>query len=270
MKSILVYNDGRLICVFPANEKDTTIWSHQGLTYGGIIMSEEITTPKIIEVLIEINNFYRTQGYKKVIYKSIPWIYHKIPAEEDIYALFKETNAHLIGCNISSTIDMSNKPRFKELRRRGVKKAKKNGLIVLKSNDIDAYWEVLSETLDTEHGVKPIHNVEEIKMLIDRFPDRIKLYAAYCEQKLLGGSLVFETGQVLHTQYIAASEEGKHVGALDLVFDKLINEVYIDYKYFDFGISTEARGHYLNNSLIFQKEQFGGHGVVYNIYEYSL
>lgn len=75
---------------------------------------------------------------------------------------------------------------------------------------------------------------------------------------------------VVHTQYISANLEGKEIGALDLLFDYLINTEYSNYKIFDFGQSTENNGIYLNESLIFQKEGFGGRGVVYDIYEYEL
>ena len=34
--------------------------------------------------------------------------------------------------------------------------------------------------------------------------------------------------------------------------------------------STENMGNVLNESLIFQKEGFGGRGVIYDIYEYNL
>ena len=88
---------------------------------------------------------------------------------------------------------------------------------------------------------------------------------------LLGGALIFETPQVIHTQYISASPEGKSLGSLDLLFDYLINKVYADRQgYFDFGKSTEANGQKLNAPLIFQKEGFGGRGVCYDSYEWDV
>ena len=57
---------------------------------------------------------------------------------------------------------------------------------------------------------------------------------------------------------------------LDLLFDYLINHEYTNYPYFDFGQSTENMGSVLNESLIFQKEGFGGRGMCYDIYEYEL
>ena len=52
-----------------------------------------------------------------------------------------------------------------------------------------------------------------------------------------------------------------------MVMDYLINQQYTDKEYFDFGISTEDNGRYLNEGLITQKQEFGGRGVVYDFYE---
>jgi hypothetical protein len=86
----------------------------------------------------------------------------------------------------------------------------------------------------------------------------------------LAGTVLYITKKVVHTQYISASPEGKAKGALDLLFDFLINIEYPMYEYFDFGQSTEKMGEYLNENLIFQKEGFGGRGIVYTIYEKEL
>ena len=86
----------------------------------------------------------------------------------------------------------------------------------------------------------------------------------------LGGTVLFVMQRVVHTQYISANLEGKELGALDLLFDYLINQEYTKFPVFDFGTSNENMGHVLNEALIFQKEGFGGRGVVCDIYEYDL
>jgi hypothetical protein len=86
----------------------------------------------------------------------------------------------------------------------------------------------------------------------------------------VGGTLLFLTPQVLHTQYISATPEGKAIGAIDLLFDHLINKVYADYPYIDFGKSTVSDSADLNEQLIFQKEGFGARAVCYDTYEYDL
>ena len=75
---------------------------------------------------------------------------------------------------------------------------------------------------------------------------------------------------MLHTQYISANAYGKQNGAIDLLFDHLINHVYTAYPYVDFGKSTVSGSADLNEQLIFQKEGFGARSVCYDTYEYTL
>lgn len=269
--SLMIYRKGKLYALLPANRRDNTLWSHQGLTYGGLMMDSKMTAGECIEVFRSINEYLKSQGIEKVVYKPTPYIYHKIPAQEDLYALFVSTDAILkIRC-ISSTIYEDSRLKFVESRKSGLRKALKSNLSIGESDDIDGFWSILYENLTRNHSVTPVHSSEELKLLMSRFPQNIKLYEVRdIENRLLGGTLIYVTDQVIHTQYISATDDGKYSGALDLLFDYLINTRYPNYKYFDFGHSTEDGGKILNNALIFQKEGFGGRGVCYDIYEYHL
>lgn len=270
--SLMVYRKGALYALLPANVRGNTLYSHQGLTYGGLIMNKKATTAEIMEVFSLINQFVKDEGVEKVIYKPTPYIYHTVPAQEDLYALFRLTDAHVIGRNISSTIYQEDKIKFIESRKSGIRKAKNTHISIEESDDFGAFWEILESNLQLRYGVKPVHSLDEIKLLAGRFPDKIKLFLAKSEDgRALGGTVIYITcPRVVHTQYISANLEGKENGALDLLFDYLINEKFCDYPIFDFGQSTEEQGRVLNESLIFQKEGFGGRGMLYDIYEYSL
>ncbi|MBQ2299165.1 MAG: GNAT family N-acetyltransferase, partial [Bacteroidaceae bacterium] len=87
------------------------------------------------------------------------------------------------------------------------------------------------------------------------------------EGSMIAGILLYITKNVIHSQYISATDEGKANGAIDAIIQELLKK---DSPYFDFGISTEQNGNYLNSKLIFQKEGFGGRGICYDIYEYTL
>ena len=63
------------------------------------------------------------------------------------------------------------------------------------------------------------------------------------------------------------NQRGLELGALDSVMNEFTETIYKDWKYFDFGISTEDNGKYLNEGLISQKEGFGGRAVCYDTYE---
>lgn len=268
--SLMIYRKGKLYTILPANRKEDILYSHQGLTYGGFVMSNKVTTTEILDVVQETSKFLKANGIVKVIYKAIPYIYHRVPAEEDLYAIFKISDAKIIGRNISSTIYQKNKIKFIESRKAGIRKANNNNIVISQSDDFGAFWKILNENLLNKYGKAPVHTLDEIQLLSTRFNKNIKLYLATYDDVPVGGTLLYITNQVIHTQYISASMTGKEMGALDLLFDYLINKEFIDYEFFDFGQSTEEMGTILNESLIFQKEGFGGRGVMYDIYEYKI
>lgn len=267
--SMMIFRKGKLCAILPANRKGTELYSHQGLTYGGLIMSDKNSTMDTLEIFNLINQKIKEQGVKVVIYKPVPHIYHSLAAEEDLYALFK-LDAKLVVRNISSTIFQNNKLKFIESRKSGVRKALLNNVIVEESLNYTAFWDVLCTNLSAKHNTNPVHNLSEIELLHSRFPEQIKLFVAKKDNVVIGGTVIYELGQAIHTQYISATEEGKHIGALDLLFNVLINEIYINIPIFDFGQSTEEAGRVLNERLIFQKEGFGGRGICYDTYRYEI
>lgn len=268
--SLMVYDHTRLVAVLPANEADGTLWSHQGLTYGGWLTTARTTVEQVCEAFRLANDYLHQAGFHRVVYKAMPWIYHQLPAEEDLYALTNVCGARLIARHISSTLVAHHRMRFAESRRSGIRKAVREGLTVGESEDIPAFWTILNNNLSHKYGAKPVHTVSELQLLKSRFPQEIRLFMTYNQGVPLGGTLIFETPQVVHTQYISASPEGKSLGALDLLFDELLNKVYRNVPYFDFGKSSDGDGHDLNQPLIFQKEGFGGRGVCYDWYEYDV
>lgn len=268
--SLMVYRKGSLYALLPANEVDDVLWTHQGLTYGGLLTDKRATAADVCDVFRCINNFLALSGFHKVIYKAMPWIYHRLPSEEDLYALTNVCNAKIIVRHISSTLVKNWRLKFAESRKSGIRKAARNGITVSESEDIHAFWQILNDNLNAKYGAKPVHTEAELALLKSHFPEQIRLFMAFKGGEPLGGTLIFETPQVVHTQYISASPEGKAEGALDVLFDYLLNKRYVDVPFFDFGKSSDGDGHDLNKSLIFQKEGFGGRGVCYDWYEYAL
>ncbi len=269
--SLMIYKNDKLYAILPGNEADHTFYSHQGLTYGGLITNSKATADDVCKVFAQINQYLKQQGFQKVIYKSVPRIYHQLPAEEDLYALFKECRAQICARNISAVIDLQHPLKWYNIRKQGAKKATSQGIRIEYSEDYNNFWEILSTNLMQTYHAQPVHTLEEIRMLHERFPENIKLYVALQEDgKMLGGTLLYITPQVVHTQYISASEEGKQRHALDALFLRLIQHEYKDCLFFDFGTSNEDGGKILNTSLIYQKEGFGGRGVVYDTYEWEL
>ena len=268
--SLMIYRGSALYALLPACRKDDVVTSHAGLTYGGLVMGDRCSASGVIEVFRAINDFLRADGVRRVVYKAMPWIYHRQPAEEDLYALTSVCHARLAIRDISSAIIGDRRIPFAESRRSGLRKALRKGLTIRESDDFAAFWQILNANLTAKYGVRPVHSVAELELLHGRFPQDIRLYMVYDGVMPLGGTLLFLTPQVLHTQYISATPEGKACGAIDLLFDRLISGIYKDYRYIDFGKSTVSDSADLNEQLIFQKEGFGARAVCYDTYEWEV
>ena len=268
--SIVFRKNGSVRVLLPLNIDGDTAWSHQGLTYGGLIVDDKAVVADVMQMFSVACDMLRSEGVKRVIYKALPWIYHRLPTEEDLYVLTWQCGARLLSRDISSTIATGNNLRFSESRMSGVRKALAAGITIEESDDMAVFWTILENNLSQRYCTRPVHSLSEIQTLKSRFPDNIRLFVARMKQTVVGGTVIYEMGETIHTQYISASPEGKENGALDLLFHHIINNRYKHCRYFDFGKSTEQGGKYLNSSLIFQKQGFGGRGVCYDTYEWEL
>jgi predicted N-acyltransferase len=143
-------------------------------------------------------------------------------------------------------------------------------VVIEETEDYQPFWLILSANLQARYGLSPVHTLEEITLLHQRFPQQIRLFVAKEGLETIGGSVLYISNRVVHSQYIAASPRGREVHALDLLFDVVIRHSLEQHVYFDFGISTENQGTYLNQQLIYQKEGFGGRGVCYDWYKWTL
>ena len=269
--SLMAYFKSRLYALLPANRLDDTLYSHQGLTYGGLVMSDSSTTALVRELFREMNDWLREAGVRKVVYKHVPWIYASLPAEEDLFALANVCRASLSSRDVGSVVMLNRRLKFSTLRSRCVKKALKAGVEIRESQDCSEFWPLLEANLKAKYDARPVHSLGKIALLRSRFPRQIRLFVACREGRVIGGTLLYICARTVKTQYISANEEGRRVGALDLLFTTLMDRCSENgAEYFDFGTSNLPDNNDLNDSLIFQKEGFGGRAVCYDIYEYSL
>lgn len=268
--SLMFYKGGQLIALLPGNTNGDVFYTHGGLTYGGFILSYPATAKVILQALFLLCRHLKdVAGIHTIVYRTIPYIYHKYPSEEDLYALFR-LNARLTERKISSVVIPRGGCSFNTLRCRKVKLAHKNGLKVCQDDAFETFWPILEQNLRGRHNRLPVHSLEEMVRLNRLFPGEIKLHRVLSGEKTVGGCVMYISDEVAHVQYIASTEQGREMGALDLLFDSLIHQFYADKRYFDFGVSVEDGGRYLNEGLIFQKEGFGGRAVMYDTYELCL
>ena len=272
--SLMFYLDGKLFAMLPANVSGQTLYSHQGLSYGGLIMSETATTAKVCTLFDELNTYLREQGMRKVVYRPVPWIFHHLPAEEDLYAIFLRCHAQIVGRDVSSAIMPDRPVKWKRDRHYAANKARTNGIAVRQTDDFPCFWTILSDNLMSKFGAKPVHTLQEIMLLHERFPQNIQLWAAYApDGQMLAATVLYIFRHVVHAQYISASEEGKRLHAVDGLFDHLLHNgkwSTVNLPFFNLGTSNMPHSSDLHDSLIYQKEGFGGRAVCYDTYEWKI
>lgn len=266
--SLVVERGSEIVAVLPASIRDTVVTSHGGLTYAGLLTTHDLRADATLSVFELIGEHYRQAGVSQVIYKPVPHVFHAYPAEEDLYAL-QRVGARLLRRDISSVVPLQDRVSFSDARRRSVRRAAAAGVQVGRGHDLAEYHALLGEVL-RRHEAVPTHSLAELQLLQSRFPDQIILHEARQGETLLAGVLVYDFGRTVHSQYIAASEEGRRVDALSLLLGELVGTSYADRTFFSFGISTEQQGSVLNSGLIAQKESFGARAVMHDIYEWVL
>jgi len=267
--SLMMYRDDKLLAILPANEKENLLYSHQGLTYGGLILCRDSRAINTVEVLKAIIDYCTQIGLSKLIYKAVPHIFHRFPSEEDLYAIYV-LGGDLISRASSVVLSPKDKLKTSKGRKTMIGRAKKEGVKVNKSDDLSAFYEMMVSLLDEKYDSKPTHTLDELKSLTEQFPNSIKLFMSNLNDELLAGVVIFETEKVAHFQYISTTPVGRDFGGLDIIVDELISTIYKDKDYIDFGTSNDRSELGVNENLIKNKESYGARSVMQDTYELHL
>lgn len=268
--SRMAYKGNRLMALLPANVTDDRILnSHGGLTYGGwILPPSHLDGADLLGIFEELCAVCRAEGLTGIDYKPLPFIYSSMSSQEDEYALFR-LGATLTERNLSAAINLRCPGGFNQQQRRHLAKTSKLPVEVSETADIDGFMAMLTDCLRDRHDTTPVHTAAEMKLLAMRFPENIRFFVTTLDGVSHAGVCVYDTGRVAHAQYIATTEEGRRLNLLTPLFNYLINDLFADRDYFDFGISNEDHGRYLNEGLLRQKYSYGATGVVYSRYYIS-
>ena len=267
--SLIATYKGEPIALLPANLVDDVLWSHQGLSYGGWITANHVGAADMLAIFEAMTTYLKAGDIAgRVIYKALPHIYAAQGAQEDLYALHR-SGAVLSRRDIGAAINLDAPLGTDANRRYNVRKAQKAGVEVAPSNDWASFHALLSAVLE-RHGAAPTHSLAELELLAGRHPDNISLTLARLNHETVAGAVLFDTGRVVHTQYLASSNEGRRIGALDLIIETLKAQYARQRAWLSFGVSTEDAGRVLNEGLAEHKEAFGGRGIVHDFYELAV
>lgn len=265
--SIVVREGEEIVALLPASRHDDLLVSHGGLTFGGLILGRSSATLKTGEIFQAILNHASASGVGRIHYKAIPGLFHRLPAEEDLYFL-QQLGARLIRRDLSTAVSPFDQVKLRKGRKYMLSRARKIGDLEMgESDDWASFWDLLTQRLDEAHGVRPVHTLEEIRLLKDRFPDRIQLLTARSGGEIHAGVVMFRFDRADHTQYMATNAFSRDNGLLDALVHDAIQRAASEGKWLSFGVSTEDQGRKINAGLLDYKESFGGRCIVHDHYE---
>ena len=262
---------GRVAALLPANASGTTLYSHQGLTYGGWLVARRHSgSPLMLGLWREALDTMRSLGFRQLVYKPVPYIFARYPSDDDLYALWRAGGRQTV-CQLSSAIPLREPSVANETSRQLVRKVAQAGFTVSEDSDLEGFMTMLDRRLMEAHNTRPVHTLSEMRLLMERFPENIRLVTARDSAgTLAGGTIVYLCGRVVHTQYIATTEAGRRAGVMPAVIDYVARNLSAGADYLDFGTSCEDGGRVLNAGLIDQKYGMGGRPVAYTAFTLDL
>ena len=264
--SLMIYDDGKLVAVLPANRLGEEVYSHQGLTYGGLICNADLKSSDYLTLFKSILKYLEENGIRNLFIKELPYIFLDHPSNNPFTYLSFKTKAKLERMDLHSALDLKFK-KYSRSRKNGYKRGEKNNLVVEETNDFTSFWnDILIPNLDEKHDVKPVHSLKEIQLLKSRFPSQIRQFNVYHNAKIVAGTTIFETKNVAHSQYISGNADKNILGSLDYLHHYLLEVVFAEKPYFNFGISNMQQGQKINEGLQYWKEGFGARSITQGFY----
>ena len=142
-----------------------------------------------------------------------------------------------------------------------VRAARRKGMVGIETGieGLDNFLKVFRDTYD-RHGVAATHTPDEIRDLLQRLPDRVRIHLAMLGEAPVAGLLVFRlTAAVANTFYICSSTEHAAEHGAAFVIADLIDRLSQDgFRYLDFGPSASDQK--FNKGVNFFKEGLGAIG----------
>lgn len=241
--SLLIFDEKQnLKAILPANRVGETLFSHQGLSYGGLVFEKNhnpISTSKIMDAVCF---FLKEIKFKEVHIKIIPTIYSEFSTQEFDHYLFT-VGATLSNREMNLIIDLRNNWNLSKSKLKHFKKSEPN-LEIIEENDFSMFWEnVLTPRLFEKYNTKPVHNLNEIQFLKGKFSTNIIQFSAYFDEELVAGITIFKFGNVVKSQYGATTDKGEKVRALDFLFINLVEKFRKEgIHFFDMGTVGNNEG----------------------------
>ncbi len=252
----MAFLNDELVCVMPAHEDNKTLYSHNGLTYGGLVYSADLNPKQIALCLKSILQYLEQNNIETLHIKTIPQCYYNKP-DLTLQKLYSQLNAEPYRSDVLSIVK-PNEVSYSRDRKAGIKRGVKHNLVVQETDDLSQFWnDILIPNLKHKHGSLPVHSLDEITLLKSRFNKQIRQFNVYYNDHLVAGTTIFDTKNVARSQYMSSNHLKNKLGSLDFLHSHLLETVFKDKSFFDFGASNLDSGKKISEGLLYWKSGFG-------------
>jgi len=253
----MFFQNHKVLALLPLEGEEEQVYSHRGLTYAGWIFRKGIEWTELDGILKIGLDYLREKGIKVLNLRVVPEFLCISTSQNDYYHLLLQNGAKILEQKdfYFTQLPFTIQDRGKKW---GKRKAEKKQVQIRECFDLGKFWnEVLIPCLDQRHQAKPIHSLSEIELLKSRFPNSINLWTAHLNGELIAGTVLFSIGDVIHCQYIASTEKGRKLRALDLLFTQLMEKVFRGKRGFSLGTAILPETGLPDMGLVQWKESFG-------------
>ena len=269
--SVMILKGDEIVAVIPANcvlqaDGDKVFFSHQGSTFGGIILKSSSMKIAVIDEIFDLlEEYFVSNGFHSVVLKQAGRIYCKYDMDLLDYFYYNkgyqprfEVGFYIDFCQYAKDVVLN----FSSSRRRDYKYSLKHEFRFVELNtekDIDAFYSVLLDNYQ-KFDKKPVHTKKElIELYTVRLSDIVRFFGVFQENEMIAGAMVFCFGnEVFHTQYLAVQRKATDLFANEYMYTSLIRQALTDgFCCISFGTSTLNNGKSLNYNLAQYKEGFG-------------
>jgi len=267
--SLEFFKNNSLFSVFPAslvkNNKKKILVSHPGTTIGSFVLQENLSIQNSFNLVESLVKHARENNFNEIRLTLPPITYLKRPSNYIDFSLLRNGFKYLKR-EVSSTLYIGNDSKnilnkFRPSHARAARKSQSLGVEIRQSKDIDQFYKILENNLNIRHGVNPTHTLKELHKLLNLFPSKINLFAAFYNGEMIAGALNFIiNNNTALAFYISHKEQFQELRPLNLLFYSIFKWCIKEkIRIYDFGTFTDNGEP--NIGLGRFKENFGASGI---------
>lgn len=240
---LIFHKQSNPIALLPGMLNNEIFKSPAGASFGGIVM-DDMSFRKADIVVNKFLEYCKNKGIKEVYLTQPPVVYSKEMNKNLEYVLLYNGFSYSANMYTSvihlSEIDKDPMKIFHQNSRNAINKAINSKVRVELSDDYDSFYPILLKNKE-KFDVPVTHSLEELKKLNSLLPDNFKLFLAYREEKLLGGSLIFICNErTLLAFYIALDYDYQQYRPINYLLYEIIKWGQKNkFKYLDLGVNQE-------------------------------